>query len=192
MRITSVDKLGHLSPLGFQGRRKSRRKSKEAQGTGGSTTLICSTFNVVLEPHSHHLYVHSKLKPLYKELLYTIAHKLGKPSSDEVFTDSQLHQYMQEVNISHHKHNTVHKSPMMTDYRDSHLPLRCPHRSTGFRYDRIRAQQFDGESKECRGEKNKVGIIISNGCTSTFRHLSSGRCDVIYVFYTNDHIWQTL
>uniref|UniRef100_A0A8C3ASU8 Unc-13 homolog D n=1 Tax=Cyclopterus lumpus TaxID=8103 RepID=A0A8C3ASU8_CYCLU len=42
-----------------------------------------------------------------KELLYTIAHKMGKPSSTEVFTDSQLHQYIQEVNTlaSHIAHN---------------------------------------------------------------------------------------
>lgn len=44
---------------------------------------------------------------MYKELLYTIAHKLGKPSTTEVFTDSQLHQYIKEVNTSIH---TKHKS----------------------------------------------------------------------------------
>lgn len=38
-----------------------------------------------------------KLKPLYKELLYTIAHKMGKPSSNEIFTDDQLRQYIREV-----------------------------------------------------------------------------------------------
>ncbi|MEQ2272570.1 hypothetical protein XENORESO_000765 [Xenotaenia resolanae] len=38
-----------------------------------------------------------ELKPLYKELLYTISHKMGKPASAEVFTDSQLHQYIQEA-----------------------------------------------------------------------------------------------
>ncbi|KAM6898628.1 protein unc-13 homolog D [Lycodopsis pacificus] len=38
-----------------------------------------------------------ELKPLYKELLYTVAHKMGKPSSTEVFTDSQLHQYIREA-----------------------------------------------------------------------------------------------
>uniref|UniRef100_A0A3B4WEI8 Unc-13 homolog D n=1 Tax=Seriola lalandi dorsalis TaxID=1841481 RepID=A0A3B4WEI8_SERLL len=37
-----------------------------------------------------------ELKPLYKELLYTIAHKMGQPSSAEVFTDAQLHLYIQE------------------------------------------------------------------------------------------------
>nr|XP_040033479.1 protein unc-13 homolog D [Gasterosteus aculeatus aculeatus] len=38
-----------------------------------------------------------ELKPLYKELLYTITHRMGKPSSAEVFTESQLHQYIQEA-----------------------------------------------------------------------------------------------
>lgn len=40
-----------------------------------------------------------KLKPLYKELLYTIAHKMGKPSFSEDFTDDQLQQYVKEVNL---------------------------------------------------------------------------------------------
>ncbi|XP_031609178.1 protein unc-13 homolog D [Oreochromis aureus] len=38
-----------------------------------------------------------ELKPLYKELLYTIAHKMGKPSSNEVFTDDQLRRYIREA-----------------------------------------------------------------------------------------------
>ncbi|XP_010890199.1 protein unc-13 homolog D [Esox lucius] len=38
-----------------------------------------------------------ELKPLYKELLYTITHKLGKPSSPEVFTDNHLRQYIREA-----------------------------------------------------------------------------------------------
>ncbi|KAM8836606.1 protein unc-13 homolog D-like isoform 2-T2 [Spinachia spinachia] len=38
-----------------------------------------------------------ELKPLYKELLYTITHSMGKPSSAEVYTESQLHQYIQEA-----------------------------------------------------------------------------------------------
>uniref|UniRef100_A0A3Q2E2T4 Unc-13 homolog D (C. elegans) n=1 Tax=Cyprinodon variegatus TaxID=28743 RepID=A0A3Q2E2T4_CYPVA len=38
-----------------------------------------------------------ELKPLYKELLYTITHKMGKPASPEVFTESQLHQYIREA-----------------------------------------------------------------------------------------------
>uniref|UniRef100_A0AAX7SED9 Unc-13 homolog D (C. elegans) n=1 Tax=Astatotilapia calliptera TaxID=8154 RepID=A0AAX7SED9_ASTCA len=34
---------------------------------------------------------------MYKELLYTIAHKMGKPSSNEIFTDDQLRRYIREV-----------------------------------------------------------------------------------------------
>lgn len=42
------------------------------------------------------LFICLQLKPLYKELLYTIAHKMGNPST-EVFTDSQLQDYIKEV-----------------------------------------------------------------------------------------------
>ncbi|XP_076024017.1 protein unc-13 homolog D [Genypterus blacodes] len=38
-----------------------------------------------------------ELKPLYMELLYTVAHKLGKPASAEVFTDEQLFHYIKEA-----------------------------------------------------------------------------------------------
>ncbi|KAJ8264152.1 hypothetical protein GJAV_G00145820 [Gymnothorax javanicus] len=38
-----------------------------------------------------------ELIPLYKELLYTIEHKLGKPVAKEEFDDSQLHQYIRET-----------------------------------------------------------------------------------------------
>ncbi|KAI1896697.1 hypothetical protein AGOR_G00097430 [Albula goreensis] len=38
-----------------------------------------------------------ELKPLYKELLYTIAHRLGKPVVQEVFGNSQLHEYIREA-----------------------------------------------------------------------------------------------
>ncbi|KAK1881404.1 Protein unc-13 like D [Dissostichus eleginoides] len=38
-----------------------------------------------------------ELKPLYKELLYTITHKMGKPSTTEIFTENQLHQYIKEA-----------------------------------------------------------------------------------------------
>ncbi|XP_077594363.1 protein unc-13 homolog D isoform X1 [Stigmatopora nigra] len=38
-----------------------------------------------------------ELTPLYKELLYTIAHKMGKWSSTEVFADSQLQEYIKEA-----------------------------------------------------------------------------------------------
>lgn len=66
--------------------------------------------NDLFSPSVFSFYLCLKLKPLYKELLYTITHKLGNPSSGEVFTDSQLHDYIKEVNSSalhlhHHHHN---------------------------------------------------------------------------------------
>ncbi|CAL9708834.1 unnamed protein product [Knipowitschia caucasica] len=38
-----------------------------------------------------------ELKPLYKELLYTIAHRLGKASWSEAYSEAQLQQYIQEA-----------------------------------------------------------------------------------------------
>lgn len=38
-----------------------------------------------------------ELKPLYKELLYTINHKMGNPCLAEVFTESQLQEYIKEA-----------------------------------------------------------------------------------------------
>ncbi|CAB1449037.1 unnamed protein product [Pleuronectes platessa] len=49
-----------------------------------------------------------ELKPLYRELLYTIAHKMGKPSSTEVFTDSQLQEYVKEAfNMTDAEHDSL-------------------------------------------------------------------------------------
>uniref|UniRef100_A0A3Q1FZD1 Unc-13 homolog D (C. elegans) n=1 Tax=Acanthochromis polyacanthus TaxID=80966 RepID=A0A3Q1FZD1_9TELE len=57
-----------------------------------------------------------ELKPLYKELLYTIAHKLGKPSSAEVFTDSQLHQYIKEAfTMTESEHSTLMEKVQSTE-----------------------------------------------------------------------------
>ncbi|XP_069563579.1 protein unc-13 homolog D isoform X1 [Brachyistius frenatus] len=57
-----------------------------------------------------------ELKPLYKELLYTISHKMGKPSSDEVFTDSQLHQYIREAfNMTESEHNGLMEKVQRTE-----------------------------------------------------------------------------
>uniref|UniRef100_A0A3P8TV54 Unc-13 homolog D n=1 Tax=Amphiprion percula TaxID=161767 RepID=A0A3P8TV54_AMPPE len=57
-----------------------------------------------------------ELKPLYKELLYTIAHKLGKPSSAEVFTDSQLHQYIKEAfTLTESEHSTLMEKVQSTE-----------------------------------------------------------------------------
>eukprot|EP00064_Thunnus_orientalis_P013547 superscaffoldBa00002221_g13586 len=64
---------------------------------------------------------HKQLKPLYKELLYTIAHKMGKPSSDEVFTDSQLHQYIKEAfTMTDSEHNS-----MMEKVQSTESPVYC-------------------------------------------------------------------
>ncbi|XP_030630758.1 protein unc-13 homolog D [Chanos chanos] len=38
-----------------------------------------------------------ELKPLYKELLYTITHRLGKPVASKEYTESELHQYIREA-----------------------------------------------------------------------------------------------
>ncbi|CAL8304632.1 unnamed protein product [Lota lota] len=49
-----------------------------------------------------------ELKPLYKELLYTIVHKLGRPASTENFTDGQLHSYIQEAfRMSESEHHSL-------------------------------------------------------------------------------------
>ncbi|GAA6090573.1 protein unc-13 homolog D [Tachysurus ichikawai] len=39
----------------------------------------------------------SELKPLYKELLYTIKHRLGKPSTNSVYSTTQLQDYIKEA-----------------------------------------------------------------------------------------------
>lgn len=88
---------------------------------------------------------------MYKELLYTIAHKLGKPSTTEVFTDSQLHQYIKEVRPLHsHIYRITHNSVIVLVYDEAILSC-----VPGFHYDRVRAQQSAGESAEHRGEKEK-------------------------------------
>uniref|UniRef100_A0A8C3ASA6 Unc-13 homolog D n=1 Tax=Cyclopterus lumpus TaxID=8103 RepID=A0A8C3ASA6_CYCLU len=71
---------GHLRKLGLTRKTRKRRDFKEDENPEEKA-----------QRHKE-----QELKPLYKELLYTIAHKMGKPSSTEVFTDSQLHQYIQE------------------------------------------------------------------------------------------------
>ncbi|XP_013856659.1 protein unc-13 homolog D, partial [Austrofundulus limnaeus] len=62
-----------------------------------------------------------ELKPLYKELLYTIAHKMGKPTSAEVFSDSQLQQYIQEAfTMTQSEHNSLMEKVQTTE-----LPTYC-------------------------------------------------------------------
>ncbi|XP_062298549.1 protein unc-13 homolog D [Scomber scombrus] len=57
-----------------------------------------------------------ELKPLYKDLLYTIAHKMGKPSSTEVFTDNQLHQYIKEAfTMTETEHNSLMEGVQRTE-----------------------------------------------------------------------------
>ncbi|XP_029384116.1 protein unc-13 homolog D [Echeneis naucrates] len=56
-----------------------------------------------------------ELKPLYKELLYTIAHKLGRPTCAEVFTDTQLHQYIREAfTMTESEHDSLMKKVQNT------------------------------------------------------------------------------
>ncbi|KAG8008953.1 Protein unc-13-like protein D [Nibea albiflora] len=57
-----------------------------------------------------------ELKPLYKELLYTIAHKMGNPSSTEVFRDSQLHQYIKEAfTMTESEHSSLMEKVQSTE-----------------------------------------------------------------------------
>ncbi|XP_038591376.1 protein unc-13 homolog D [Micropterus salmoides] len=57
-----------------------------------------------------------ELKPLYKELIYTIAHKMGNPPSTEVFTDSQLHQYIKEAfTMTESEHNSLMEKVQSTE-----------------------------------------------------------------------------
>ncbi|XP_041830237.1 protein unc-13 homolog D [Melanotaenia boesemani] len=62
-----------------------------------------------------------ELKPLYKELLYTIAHKMGKPSSAQVFTDSQLHQY---IRVAFTMTESEHDS-LMEKVQSAEHPVYC-------------------------------------------------------------------
>ncbi|XP_063075587.1 protein unc-13 homolog D [Engraulis encrasicolus] len=49
-----------------------------------------------------------ELKPLYKELLYTIAHRHGMPSTKEVHTDDQLYNYIQQAfNMTDDEHQAL-------------------------------------------------------------------------------------
>lgn len=81
------------------------------------TSSVCFFYR----PSAHSVDFSLKLKPLYKELLYTIAHKMGNPSSTEVFPDSRLHQYIKEVDASA-SHITPPITPLLcrcvTDCRD--------------------------------------------------------------------------
>nr|XP_054592462.1 protein unc-13 homolog D isoform X4 [Nothobranchius furzeri] len=62
-----------------------------------------------------------ELKPLYKELLYTILHKIGKSTSAEVFTEAQLHLYIQEAfTMTKSEHDTL-----VEKVRNTEPPVYC-------------------------------------------------------------------
>ncbi|XP_054623241.1 protein unc-13 homolog D isoform X1 [Dunckerocampus dactyliophorus] len=62
-----------------------------------------------------------ELYPLYKELLYTITHKMGKSTSVEAFTDNQLHEYIQEaMTMTEPEHNTL-----MEKIQNAEPPVYC-------------------------------------------------------------------
>ncbi|XP_072311750.1 protein unc-13 homolog D [Eucyclogobius newberryi] len=71
---------GHVRKLGLT-RKRDRRNVKEDE-------------NPEEKAQRHKEF---ELKPLYKELLYTIAHRLGTASCPEAFTQVQLQQYIQEA-----------------------------------------------------------------------------------------------
>ncbi|XP_062388369.1 protein unc-13 homolog D [Sardina pilchardus] len=49
-----------------------------------------------------------ELKPLYKELLYTVAHRHGKPATKEIHTEDQLYHYIQQAfNMTDEEHNSL-------------------------------------------------------------------------------------
>ncbi|XP_054454454.1 protein unc-13 homolog D [Anoplopoma fimbria] len=81
---------GHVRKLGLTRKTRERRDFKEDENPE--------------EKARRHKEL--ELKPLYKELLYTIAHMMGKVSSTEVFTESQLHQYIKEAfTMTESEHN---------------------------------------------------------------------------------------
>ncbi|KAK7918943.1 hypothetical protein WMY93_010227 [Mugilogobius chulae] len=57
-----------------------------------------------------------ELKPLYKELLYTIAHRLGKASCPQEFTEAQLRRYIQEAfNMTDAEHSSLLEKAQNTE-----------------------------------------------------------------------------
>ncbi|CAB1311816.1 unnamed protein product [Coregonus sp. 'balchen'] len=96
-------KLCHSSPgrkLGMTRKQKDRRDFKENENPE--------------EKGKRHK--EQELKPLYKELLYTITHKLGKPASAEVFTDNQLHQYIREAfSMAEDEHQSLTERVQFTE-----------------------------------------------------------------------------
>ncbi|XP_068614263.1 protein unc-13 homolog D-like [Brachionichthys hirsutus] len=96
---------GHVRKLGLTRKLRDRRNFKEDENPA--------------EKARRHKEL--ELKPLYKELLYTIAHKLGNPSAAEVFTDEQLHQYVKEAFTMT---ETEHSS-LMEKVQNTEPPVYC-------------------------------------------------------------------
>ncbi|XP_068161933.1 protein unc-13 homolog D isoform X2 [Antennarius striatus] len=96
---------GHVRKLGLTRKLRDRRNFKEDENPE--------------EKARRHKEL--ELKPLYKELLYTIAHKMGKPSAAEVFTDEQLHQYVKEAFTMT---ETEHSS-LMEKVQNTEPPVYC-------------------------------------------------------------------
>ncbi|KAJ8399738.1 hypothetical protein AAFF_G00408430 [Aldrovandia affinis] len=81
LKLRQQGSPGHARKLGMTRRQKEKRGFKDDENPE--------------EKEKRHKEL--ELKPLYKELLYTITHRLGKPVTEEVFDDSQLHQYIREA-----------------------------------------------------------------------------------------------
>ncbi|KAA8581100.1 hypothetical protein FQN60_002681 [Etheostoma spectabile] len=91
---------GHVRKLGLTRKMRERRDFKEEENPEEKA-----------QRHKE-----QELKPLYKELLYTITHKMGKPTSAEVFTDSQLHQYIKEAFVmTESEHNSLTEKVQNTE-----------------------------------------------------------------------------
>uniref|UniRef100_A0A667ZQK3 Unc-13 homolog D n=1 Tax=Myripristis murdjan TaxID=586833 RepID=A0A667ZQK3_9TELE len=92
--------LGHTRKLGMTRKNRDKRDFKEDENPE--------------EKARRHKEL--ELKPLYKELLYTIAHKLGTPALAEVFTDSQLHHYIKEAfNMTDSEHDGLMEKVQSTE-----------------------------------------------------------------------------
>ncbi|KAJ8334074.1 hypothetical protein SKAU_G00397130 [Synaphobranchus kaupii] len=97
--------LGHARKLGMTRRQKDKRGFKDDENPE--------------EREKRHK--EQELLPLCKELLYTIAHKLGKPVVEEVFDDSQLHQYIRAVfSLSETEHLNL-----LDKVQDMEAPVYC-------------------------------------------------------------------
>ncbi|KAM6963592.1 protein unc-13 homolog D [Tautogolabrus adspersus] len=91
---------GHVRKLGMTRKMRERRDLKEDE-------------NPEEKARKHK---EQELKPLYKELLYTIAHKMGYSSTNKVYTDGQLHQYIKEAfTMTTSEHDSLSKKVQSTE-----------------------------------------------------------------------------